>query len=257
MPESMLSPGSASFRLSRPFGWMVGWLFLLSAMTPMPGAGRAADTLVASVGGPSAPLKVTAEPVAGPTGLPQALSVEAFSELKKSSPFQRSLNLSDSLILTGLAKFEKVIVATLLNKETKETYVVTDEPNPQGWKMVGVSEDDDLENVTAKVSISEGTVVNVRFDEARLKPGESRPASGPGTDQGGSRFAGGERRHEGHSGFGPPPEVMEKLRNMSDEQRERMREYMKKSFEKNPEMTPEQRREVFGKAVDKALRKSE
>lgn len=207
---------------------------------------------------------MTVEPVADPNGLPVTLPSDAFAELKKSSPFQRSLNLSDSLILTGLAKFEQVIVATILNKETKETYVVTDVPNPQGWKMIGVTGEGELESVTAKVALAEGTVVNVRFDQNRLKPGESKPAAGPGADQGGARVTEGERRREGRGGrggfggFGPPsPEAMEKLRSMTDSQREAMRAHVRQAFESSPDMTPEQRREVFGQAMEKALQSPE
>ena len=115
-----------------------------------------------------------------PADLPKPVATKDFSELMKNSPFTRSLDLSDSLILTGVAKVEGKPVATLMNKETKETYVISETPNAQGWKMVGISAGADLEKVTAKIALSGGEVVTVRFDEAQLKPGEAKPAAGPG-----------------------------------------------------------------------------
>ncbi|NOX98620.1 MAG: hypothetical protein GXP30_02645, partial [Verrucomicrobia bacterium] len=57
--------------------------------------------------------------------------------------------MSDSLILTGVAKVEGKSVATLMNRVTKETYVLSENPNAQGWKMVEISDGNDLEQVTA------------------------------------------------------------------------------------------------------------
>lgn len=181
--------------------------------------------------------------------LPKQVVAKDFSELMKNSPFTRSLNLSDSLILTGVAKMAGKPVATLMNKETKETYVISEIPNAQGWKMVGISDGADLEKVTAKIALPGGEVVTVRFDEAQLKPGEAKPAAGPGGDQkGGNGNKDGRRRG---SGGGPPPEVLAKLRTMTEEQRGKLREYMTKKFEKNPKMSSEERRDLLGKAVEK------
>lgn len=182
---------------------------------------------------------------ANPDELPQPVAEKDFSELMKNSPFTRSLDLSDSLILTGVAKMEGKPVATLLNKESKETYVISEKPNAQGWRMVGISEGGDLESVTAKIALSGGEVVTVRFDEAQLKPGETKPAAGPGDDQR-DRGKDGKRRR---FGGGPPPEVMAKLKGLSEEQKGKMREYMSKKMQENPEMSRDERRKLFGEAV--------
>jgi len=177
--------------------------------------------------------------------IPQPVAEKDFSELMKNSPFTRSLDLSDSLILTGVAKMEGKPVATLLNKESKETYVISEKPNAQGWKMVGISEGADLESVTAKIALSGGEVVTVRFDESQLKPGEAKPAAGPGDGQGDRETDGKRRRFGG----GPPPEVMARLNALSEEQRDKMREYMGKKMQENPEMSREERRKLFDEAV--------
>jgi hypothetical protein len=165
----------------------------------------------------------------------------------KNSPFTRSLNLSDSLILTGVAKMGGKPVATLMNRKTKETYVISETPNAQGWKMVGISSGTDLEKVTAKIALAGGEVVTVRFDESQLKPGEAKPAAGPGGDQRGGDRDGNRRRYSG----GLPPEVMTKLRSLTEEQRGKMREYMTKAYQKKPNMSSDERRALLGKAVEK------
>lgn len=183
----------------------------------------------------------------GLADLPQPVVAKDFIELMNNSPFTRSLDLSNSLILTGVAKVEGKPVATLMNRETKETYVISESPNAQGWKMVGISDGRDLERVTAKIALSGGEVVTVRFDESQLKPGEAKPAAGPGGDRKSESRDGKRRRFSG----GPPPEVMEKLRAMSDEQRAKLREYIGKQFKKNPNMSSDERRAMMGKAMER------
>lgn len=180
-------------------------------------------------------------------GLPQPVLANNFSELMNNSPFTRSLDLSNSLILTGVAKVDGKSMATLMNKETKETYVISENPNAHGWKMVGISDGIDLEQVTAKIALSGGEVVTVRFDESQLKAGEAKPAAGPGGDQQGGDKDGRRR----HSGGGAPPEVMEKLKSLSEEQRVKLREYMTKKMQGKPDMTREERGALLGKAVKK------
>ena len=84
--------------------------------------------------------------------VPSSVDDSDFRSLTAQSPFTRSIDLSDSLILTGIATVNESRVATLLNKETKETYVVSSKANSQGWKMVELKEDSDLEKVSAKES---------------------------------------------------------------------------------------------------------
>ena len=84
--------------------------------------------------------------------VPSSVDDSDFRSLTAQSPFTRSIDLSDSLILTGIATMNDSRVATLLNKETKETYVVSSKANSQGWKMVELKEDSDLEKVSADTS---------------------------------------------------------------------------------------------------------
>jgi hypothetical protein len=189
--------------------------------------------------------------------LPSVVEEGDFSALKGQSPFLRSVNLSDSLILTGLAMVNNEQVATLLNKETKETFVVSSTLNSQGWKMVELKADPDLEKVAAKVAIEGGEVVTVRYAEWQLKPGESKPGAGPTTEQGPGPGPGGMRGPGGGDGErrGPSPEFREKMSQLSEEQRQEMFRKMSELREKQPDMSREDRGKLMSEMMDRMLQK--
>jgi hypothetical protein len=189
--------------------------------------------------------------------IPSVVEDGDFSALKGQSPFLRSVNLSDSLILTGLAMVDNEQVATLLNKETKETFVVSSKLNSQGWKMVELKSDPDLEKVAAKVAIEGGEVVTVRYAEWQLKPGESKPGAGPSTEQGPGPGSAGMRGPGGGDGErrGPSPEFREKMSQLSEEQRQEMFQKMSELREKQPEMSREDRGKLMSEMMDRMLQK--
>ena len=193
-----------------------------------------------------------AQEVAAPQidlGAPQNVTDKDFENVKASSPFTRSLNLSDSLMLTGVMNIGDRTTATVIDKETKELYVVSDQTNPQGWRMVAVEGDrTDLEKLTAKIAVAGGEVVTVRFDDKQLKP-EGVKAAGAGGKKDGRGPGGG-----GH--HGPPPEVMAKLRSLTSEQQTKLREHMGRMRSENPDMSREQMRDNFYKAVDRLQKSS-
>ncbi len=181
-----------------------------------------------------------------------------FSALKTSSPFLRSLDLSESLILTGIARIQGDVFATLLDRETKETHVVSPSANTLGWRMVGIAgNQSDLGTVTAQISVAGGEVFSVRFDENQLKPGESRPGGGPGSgSSSGSDSPAGNYR-EGISGDGfrgpPPPEIVEKLSRMSEGERESMIRRIIEFREQHREIGSDERRVIINRMLDRAL----
>ncbi|MCB1205803.1 MAG: hypothetical protein KDN18_16190 [Verrucomicrobiae bacterium] len=197
---------------------------------------------------------------------PANVAADDFQALKGQSPFLRSLNMSDSLVLTGFADVEGERVATLVNKETKQTYVVSSQTNSQGWKMVDLKTNEDLEKVSVKVAIDGGEVVTVRYAEVGLKAGEAKPAPGPSTEPNGgptsiiaaqrSRFGGPGGPDGRRFGGGPPPEIREKLDKLSDEQRDKLREKMRELHEKSPDMSWEDRGKLFNDTLDKMLKKN-
>ncbi|HQZ27933.1 MAG: hypothetical protein KA250_18250 [Verrucomicrobiales bacterium] len=192
--------------------------------------------------------------------LPSAVAEDDFRDLKTQSPFLRSVNLSDSLILTGLAMVNEEQVATLMNRETKETFVVSSKPNSQGWKMVELKADADLEKVAAKVAIEGGEVVTVRYSDWQLKPGESKPGAGPvaegapgGSPGGGEKRGFGEGRRGSHGG--PSPEFREKMSQLSEDQRGTLFQKMSELREKNPEMSREDRTKQMSELMDRMMEK--
>ncbi len=189
---------------------------------------------------------------------PQSVAPDDFAPLRGQSPFLRSLNLSDSLILTGFAEVDDERVATLMNKETKETYVVSSRANSQGWKMVELKTDADLGKVAAKVAVDGGEVVTIRYADWQAKPGESKPAPGPSTEMNGGPTAilAARREQGGPDGRrGPPPEIREKVEKLSEDQRQKLFDKMRELREKHPDMSWEERGKVFNEHLEKILKK--
>ena len=96
-----------------------------------------------------------------------------FNSLLENSPFTRSLNLPNSIHLTGVAKVDGRLVATLVDVTTKESYTVSDTPNPQGWTLVEIDHEYDIDKITAKVSVNGGEIVSVRYDKDLFGPNGS------------------------------------------------------------------------------------
>ena len=183
--------------------------------------------------------------------LPQTMGASDFTAVQTQSPFFRSLNLSDSLILTGVAKVDDEQVATLLNKETNETFVVSSQLNSQGWKMVELKNNPDLEKVAAKVSVEGGEVVTIRYSEIQLKPGQTRPGGGPPVEAQSEERS----RGKGDGRRGPPPEMREKMEQLSEEQRGKLFEKMREHREKNPDMPREDMGKFMMSTMDKMISK--
>lgn len=181
-------------------------------------------------------------------GLPGPVAADHFTAMTTESPFSRSIDVSDSLILTGIAKMDERILVTLLNKETKETFVVSDEANPQGWKMTALKDNEDLEKISATIALGATQTVVVRYDDSSLKPGESRPGGGGESSVAEGRGRKGSKGGKGGRG-GPPAEVMEKLEKLSDDQRSKLREILTKDGVSMRDLEPEERSKRFNEAL--------
>ena len=75
---------------------------------------------------------------------PVTLTTSDFKELLENSPFTRTISLSDTLALTGVAQIGGRPVLTLLNRATKESILVSEEPNAQGWKIIEIYPSEEL-----------------------------------------------------------------------------------------------------------------
>jgi hypothetical protein len=204
--------------------------------------------------------------------IPQPLKADAFGPLITSPPFTRSLGVSDSLILTGIARLDNHIVVTLLDTQTMESQVVSQTPNHEGWQLVGIGGDPaKMQTWTAKIQVRGGEVITVRYQatpakRARTSSGASVPGGGPGGPGGSSQPSTLSARQveeaknaavnyrEGFSGDGyprqPPPEVVEKLSRLSVGQREEINRQMIGLFSRG--MAQEERRRIYDDLVNRA-----
>ena len=196
--------------------------------------------------------------------IPEPVTADDFAPLKMSSPFLRSLDLSQSLKLTGVARIEGQLYATLVDRESKKTHLVTQAANPEGWRMVAVAGNQaDLTTVTAEIAMASGEVFAVRYDEQQLHPPESQPGALGGAQGGPQRGADGRPVYsdfrEGISGDGfrgpPPPEMVAKLEKLDEKARDRLIQGIREYRDKNPDVSREDRQRLFTRMVDEELRR--
>lgn len=182
--------------------------------------------------------------------LPQPFDAAVAEPLLSSSPFTRSLNLSDSLVLTGIAYIEGKPVATVLNKATKESYVVSEESNAQGWKLAETSATVALNKTQAKIMVG-SEIVTIRYSAEQLTP-ETMKKGGfkPGQGGGGGDQRPDDRSHRDYPR--PDPETIKRWSNLSDEAKSKLRERMMESREKLQNASPEERKAHMEKILEKA-----
>jgi hypothetical protein len=170
-------------------------------------------------------------PPAIDSDLPQPLNEAVAQELLSSSPFTRSLNLSDSYHLTGIAYVGGKPVATFYNSATRESFVVSEEPNAQGWKLVDTSVGADLKRTQVKLAMG-SEVITVRYSDEQMNlPAGKKgpPVMSPSED--------GEMRHKSHKGDHEKERVLDPNTPLSENSQKKLDEIMKARMEKHPEMT--------------------
>ncbi len=101
--------------------------------------------------------------------LPQPLDLNLAEPLLRSSPFTREINLSDTLKLTGIAYVQGKPMVTLVNRVTKETYLISEEPNAAGWCLAGVNASSTVNRTEVKIMVG-GESVTLHFSETQMNP---------------------------------------------------------------------------------------
>lgn len=202
--------------------------------------------------------------------IPEPVQFEAFGPLLASSPFTRHLGVSDSLILTGVARLNDEVVATIFDTKIQTSQVVSKAPNADGWRLVSVDGDPArLQTWTAKIQVQGGEVVSIRYQKPppKLAGRGSSSASGSsaGSSSGGSlppitSAQADEARkaalnyREGFSGDGyprqPPPEVVEKLSRLSTSQCEEINRQM--MGHRNRGLGLDERRRIYDDLLNRA-----
>lgn len=111
---------------------------------------------------------VCAEPAPDPD-LPQPLDLSITNTLIEKSPFTRALNFSEKLQLTGIAFVQGKPVATLMDRETKQNYLVSEEPNALGWKLAEANASTALKLTSIKLQVG-SEVVTIHYGDTQLTP---------------------------------------------------------------------------------------
>lgn len=195
-------------------------------------------------------------------GLPEPVTAENFSELQQHSPFLRSVGLSDSILLTGVATIEGEVVVTLLDTETAESRVVSRSADSDGWQLVEMRGDEsDVESLVAKVQVKGGEVISIRYEKPPVQSAVRAAGNGPA---GPGRLSDRQMREareaaenyrQGFSSDGyprqPPPDVVRKLQRMSTRQREVINREMIDL--RNRGLGMEERRRIYNQKLDRAL----
>jgi hypothetical protein len=215
--------------------------------------------------------------------LPDGVSAEHFAALRQHSPFLRTLDVSKSLIITGVAHIDAEPVATVLDVETRQSSVLSlNRVSPEGWQLVEVKGDfTDIETLSARIRMAGGgETFTIRYEKAP-PPVKGSPGVmvsnrvGNGTPGGGTGPHGGpdprvltpdqmtdarnaaRNIREGFQadGYGDnqaiPPEVVSKLERLSVEQREsinvKMYEY------RNRGLGMPERQQIYNRMLDQEL----
>ena len=160
---------------------------------------------------------------------PEAPSANDFTALRKTSPFTRVLSLPATYALRGVATINNEQVATLYNRETKKTIVVTpDGENEAGLSLVEIVPAADLEGVAAKISFA-GDEAELKYELTQILPQPRPPGSGSGGD-----VKEGERR-------GPSPQDVERYKALPEEKQAKLREYIGHVMRSYPDMSREEK----------------
>lgn len=183
--------------------------------------------------------------------LPQPFDSNTVTPLIQNSPFIRSVSLTDSLVLTGLAYIDGKPVVTIMNTETHQSYSVSQEPNALGWKLTEATATTDINRASAKVAIG-GEVVVIRYNKDLMTPDalkKNRPKNPPNGpppgDGGGDRF----RRSEGR---GPSEEDRRRYESMSEAGKEKLRSFFRDNMDKlRTAGTDEERRALVRSAFER------
>lgn len=182
--------------------------------------------------------------------LPQPFDPASVASVTASSPFTRMVNMSDNLVLTGIAYIDGKPVATIFNKETKESHIVSNEPNFQGWVLNEALPAPDITRSRAVVTIGgEQVKLNYAAISANdLKGGKKDKDKDRGDrppPSGGEGFKG-ERR-------GPSEEDRRRYEGLSEKAREKFRDMMRSKFsdDKFRNAPEEERRNIIRKEFER------
>ncbi len=187
--------------------------------------------------------------------LPQPLNLDEAQPLLQSSPFTRALNLSDSLMLTGIAYVQGKPVATVTDRATRQSYLVSEEPNAQGWRLAEASASNEPRRT--QVTLVVGTEeVTIHYNEGQLTPTSNKSAfaSRFPTEQEVTRKDENGKTYISGSMYLSDADHETYRNGMSKEAHDKFRQEIRDARDKMAAFSPEERanfaKKVFDNAVD-------
>lgn len=173
---------------------------------------------------------------------PFAFDAQALSNFRTHSPFNRVVSLSETYKLTGVAYVDGKPMATFMNKDTKQHFVVSEETNALGMTLTDATLSDEPEKTQVRVMIGPEEVV-MHYSEMPVTPESS---------SNGKISASSSKKQNSSSHSHTPPSAgfdtaallgdqgKEMLNALSPENREKLTAIMAASAAKHPERTQEQ-----------------
>ena len=186
-------------------------------------------------------LQAAEVPMADPD-LPQPIDFSFADDLLLHSPFTRAVNLEKSLQLTGIAYVDERPVATVLNTETKPRFVMTEEPNVQGWQLMTASAGADMHQTQVELKVGD-EIIAMHYQGQQLSPGSA------GNERTSKTRLAGSNKVKPSSFLGEQGRKM--YASLSPEARDKFKDLMKSRMEKHPELTPEQNSDYAQKVFAK------
>lgn len=167
-----------------------------------------------------------------------------FSALRETSPFLRTLDISETYVLRAVATFEDIGYARVFNRETEQTITIELGGEPQAGmelvKIISPPAGGSLSGVSARISFA-GEIAELKYSPEQLDPvRRSGPSRG-----GPSRGKGPPR------GKGPSSQDREKYMQLSEDRKQKLREYIKATVQKYPDMPREERGNLIRGAMQK------
>lgn len=179
--------------------------------------------------------------------LPQQLDRSFANELLSNSPFSRSVNLEETLQLTGIAYVNGRPVATVLNKQTKERVLVFEEPNAQGWQILAANAGTDPSNSQIELKVGPETITMHYHGQELSTEWDGKSRSKTGLAGTGKSKEGDKLRPSSLLG----DQGREMYSSLSSSARDKFKDLLKARMEKHPEFTQEQNSDYAQKVFAK------
>lgn len=102
-------------------------------------------------------------------GAPESVSEADFRQLRENSPFTRSLLLSKTLVLSGIAEVDGSPVAICIDSDVGHSMMISDRPNEMGWTLIEIRRIEDLKSAVAIIAAKNGQTIQATYDTQLIK----------------------------------------------------------------------------------------